>query len=209
MATTMGCFVSSIPQWYTRVRGQEGLMDTTTAVLVAEALLAAAVILAVYWFFFRHRRAGGVGAAARSRGVPGPGALPITATVGEEEWPALAREMAVAWLVVTEGPGSGAHHMLVEGTNVIGRESSCDIRLGDRAISRQHARLVVSGDRFVLYDLQSTSGTLVDGEEVDPSTGAPLRNGAVVRLGATSLVFTRADRDVDGRSTTAAEKKRS
>jgi len=184
-------------------------MDPITAVLVAEALLAAAVILAVYWFFFRHRRTGGVGAATRSSRIPGPGVAPIQETVGEEDWPSLAREMAEAWLVVTDGPGSGAHHMLVEGTNVIGRESSCDIRLSDRAISRQHARLEVSGDRFVLYDLQSTSGTLVDGEEVDPSTGAPLRNGAVVRLGATSLVFTRADRDVNARSTTAAEKKRS
>lgn len=184
-------------------------MHPTTAVLLAEALLAAAVILAVYWFFFRHRRAGTVTGPARSSRIPGPGATPMQETVGEEDWPSLAREMAEGWLVVTEGPGSGAHHMLVEGTNVIGRESSCDIRLSDRAISRQHARLVVAGGRFVLYDLQSTSGTLVDGEEVDPSTGAPLRNGAVVRLGATSLVFTRADRDVDGRSTTAAGKKRS
>jgi pSer/pThr/pTyr-binding forkhead associated (FHA) protein len=94
--------------------------------------------------------------------------------------------------------------MLVEGTNVIGRGSSCDISLSDPTVSRQHARLVVSGDHFVLYDLQSTSGTLVDGEEVDQAAGAQLNNGAVVRLGATRLVFKRAERDVDVRSATAA-----
>jgi hypothetical protein len=206
---TIGRFVTPIPQWYTVVRGQEAFMNTGTAVLVAEALLAVTAILVIYWFFFRHRRVGGIGAAARSSGIPRPGAAPIKGTVGQEDWPSLAREMAVAWLVVTEGPGSGSHHMLVEGTNVIGRERSCDIGLSDSTVSRQHARLVVSGDRFVLYDLQSTSGTLVDGDEVDQSAGALLKDGAVVRLGATSLVFLRAERDVDVRSATAAGKKRS
>jgi hypothetical protein len=204
----IGRVVTFIPQWYTAVTGQEGFMNTTTAVLVAEALLAVAAILAIYWFFFRHRPPG-VGSAARSSGIPGPGATLIKETMEQEDWPSLAREMAVAWLVVTEGPGSGAHHMLVEGTNIIGRGSSCDIGLSDPTISRQHARLVVSGDRFVLYDLQSTSGTLVDGEEVDQSAGALLKNGAVVRLGATSLVFTRAERDVGVSSATAAGKIRS
>ncbi|HUS70537.1 MAG TPA: FHA domain-containing protein [Anaerolineae bacterium] len=184
-------------------------MNSSTAVLVAEALLAVAAILVIYWLFLRHRRVGGVGAAARSSGIHGPGANLIKGTVGQEDWPSLAREMAIAWLVVREGPGSGAHHMLVEGTNVIGRGSSCDIRLSDPTVSRQHARLVVSGDRFVLYDLQSTSGTLVDGEEVGQAAGALLNNGAVVRLGATSLVFIRAERDVDVSSATAAGKKRS
>jgi hypothetical protein len=201
---TIGRFVTSIPQWYTAVTGQEAFMNTTTAVLVAEALLAVTAILAIYWFFFRHRRVGGAGTTARSSGIPGPGATLIKGTVEQEDWPSLAREMAVAWLVVTEGPGSGAHHMLVEGTNVIGRGSSCDISLSDPTVSRQHARLVVSGDHFVLYDLQSTSGTLVDGEEVDQAAGAQLNNGAVVRLGATRLVFMRAERDVDVRSATAA-----
>jgi hypothetical protein len=202
-------FVTSIPQWYTAITGQEAFMNSTTAVLVAEALLAVAAILAIYWFFFRHLRVGGAGAAARSSSIPGPRATPIKGTVGQEDWPSLAREMAIAWLVVTEGPGSGAHHMLVEGTNVIGRGSSCDIRLSDPTVSRQHARLAVSGDRFVLHDLQSTSGTLVDGEEMDQAAGALLNNGAAVRLGATSLVFIRAERDVDASSAAAAGKKRS
>ena len=184
-------------------------MNTTTAFLAAEALLAVTAILVIYWFFFRHRPVGGIGTAARSSGIPRPGATLIKGTVGQEDWPSLAREMAVAWLVVTEGPGSGAHHMLVEGTNVIGRGNSCDIVLSDPTVSRQHARLVVSGDRFVLYDLQSTSGTLVDGEEVDQSAGAPLKNGAVVRLGATSLVLMKAERDVDVSSAAAVRKKRS
>jgi pSer/pThr/pTyr-binding forkhead associated (FHA) protein len=87
--------------------------------------------------------------------------------------------------------------MLIEGTNVIGRGSACDIRLSDPTVSRWHARLEVSQDRFLLYDLQSTSGTLVDGQEVDQATGALLAEGTVVRLGATSLVFRRAERDVD------------
>jgi hypothetical protein len=184
-------------------------MNDTTAVLVAGVILAVTAILAIYWFFFRRRRVREPRPAAQSSSIPRTRATRNNGTVTQEDWPSLAREMAVAWLVVTEGPGSGAHHILLQGTNVIGRSSACDIRLRDPTVSRQHARLEVSGDRFLLFDLQSTAGTFLDSEEVGQLTGTPLKNGAVMRLGATSLVFRRPERDLRGRSAIAMDKERS
>jgi pilus assembly protein CpaF len=49
---------------------------------------------------------------------------------------------------------------------LIGRNSSCDIRIDDLSVSRQHARLVFRDGAWVLQDLQSTNGTLVNGTRV-------------------------------------------
>jgi hypothetical protein len=51
------------------------------------------------------------------------------------------------------------------GSLVLGRDASCDIVIGDRRASRQHAKIELRHDKFVLTD-QSTNGTFVkfDGE---------------------------------------------
>lgn len=54
------------------------------------------------------------------------------------------------------------------GRFLIGRAEQCDITLDDALVSRQHAALVVSGDRVVLEDLGSRNGVKVNGE---PATG--------------------------------------
>jgi DNA-binding NtrC family response regulator len=46
---------------------------------------------------------------------------------------------------------------------VIGREPPADICVPEQAVSRQHARIVFDGSRWVLSDLGSRNGTLVDG----------------------------------------------
>ncbi len=56
---------------------------------------------------------------------------------------------------------SGAQHELV-----IGRHSSCDIRLAPMTVSRQHARLVFRDGGWTLQDLDSTNGTMVNGVPV-------------------------------------------
>lgn len=63
------------------------------------------------------------------------------------------------FLTVTEGPGKGARHHLVDGENVIGRVGS--IRIDVEGVSRQHAGITV-GEDLVLEDLGSTSGTMLN-----------------------------------------------
>jgi pSer/pThr/pTyr-binding forkhead associated (FHA) protein len=88
------------------------------------------------------------------------------------------------WLVVREGPGTGAQHPL-EGSVVIGRDEGAELQLGDRAVSRRHAELRVEGETAVIEDLESRNGTYVNAEPVEEAQR--LRVGDGIQLGATVL----------------------
>jgi pSer/pThr/pTyr-binding forkhead associated (FHA) protein len=49
---------------------------------------------------------------------------------------------------------------------LVGRARSCDVVLEDRSVSRCHARLVFRDPTWVICDLDSTNGTLVNGVRV-------------------------------------------
>ncbi len=56
---------------------------------------------------------------------------------------------------------------------LIGRSSSCDVVLSDLSVSRQHVRLFYRDGKWVLHDLESTNGTLVNGARVGRSEVRP------------------------------------
>src|SRR5262249_55234474 len=66
---------------------------------------------------------------------------------------------------------------------VIGRGSSCDVRLPDPSVSHRHASLQARGADFVLVDEGSTNGTFAGGVRGAPRTSRIVRAGDVVRLG--------------------------
>ena len=49
---------------------------------------------------------------------------------------------------------------------LIGRHDTCDVVLTNLSVSRKHARLVYRDERWIVQDLQSTNGTLVNGTRV-------------------------------------------
>src|SRR5262249_3819886 len=66
---------------------------------------------------------------------------------------------------------------------VLGRDpAAADVVFGpeDRLVSRRHASLRVTEDAVLLRDLESSTGTFVDGEDVEE---AQLRHGDVFELG--------------------------
>src|SRR5215831_10273122 len=67
-----------------------------------------------------------------------------------------------------------------KGTFDIGRHAQSHLHLDARDISRDHARIVRDGDRFVLRDRGSTHGTYVNGERVTERT---LDHGDRIQLG--------------------------
>ena len=87
-------------------------------------------------------------------------------------------------LVVQSGPDSGKTFQLAEGDNVIGR-SEGSIILSDPLVSRRHAVLRRSGEGFIIYDLGSVAGTVVDGVEV---TGDDLKGGDKIVVGGMTIV---------------------
>lgn len=77
---------------------------------------------------------------------------------------------------------------LPEGTVTVGRSRDCDCVLSDITVSRRHARIDVRGSRWIVCDLHSANGTLVNGwrvlHEATIRPGDRLTFGAITyRLG--------------------------
>src|SRR5580698_1494833 len=73
---------------------------------------------------------------------------------------------------------------------VIGRGSSCDVRLPDASVSSRHASLRAQGKDFVLSDEGSTNGTFVGDVRVAARTSRVVRSGDAVRLGRVWIELT-------------------
>ncbi len=61
----------------------------------------------------------------------------------------------------------------------------------DPLVSRHHARIVLEGDRAVVYDLESRNGVKVNGHAIKEPTA--LKDGDRLRIGTQELVFCRVD----------------
>lgn len=71
--------------------------------------------------------------------------------------------------------------------STIGRESSCDVVVQRREVSRRHARVERQGLRYLLIDEKSANGTYVNGRRL--SEPHPLDNEDLIGLGSgTSLL---------------------
>ena len=68
----------------------------------------------------------------------------------------------------------------------IGREPSNDLVLRDPKASRVHAQIVFEKGFYVIHDLDSANGTWVEGRRIRV---APLREGAEIRIGNTTIRF--------------------
>jgi tetratricopeptide (TPR) repeat protein len=89
-------------------------------------------------------------------------------------------------LLIIGGNNRGVEFKLKLGDNSMGRGTDNDIVLGDIAISRKHALICFEGNRFVLRDLGSGNGTLVNGKQADSQE---LQDGDQVELGNTLMRF--------------------
>ena len=83
-------------------------------------------------------------------------------------------------LLVLEGPGAGQSIIMEHQPLIIGREETCDVVIPDRQVSRQHARIRLEGDRYLLEDLGSKNGTFVKGQEL--SGPYPLQDGDEIQI---------------------------
>jgi len=112
----------------------------------------------------------------------------------------LVPEKSVAYLVSLREPADV--HAVDRDEFVIGRNPpECQLLLDDPSVSKRHARIVRSGDRFVLADLSSTNGTQVNGQRtLQPAT---LKEGDVIRIGAREFLFQRERPAVDPQSSPA------
>jgi len=93
-------------------------------------------------------------------------------------------------ITILAGTLLGRRYVVKDGVT-IGRAADADIALEDAEVSRAHARIERAPDgRFFASDLGSRNGTYVNGAQIER---APLTFGDKLRVGATSMVFTRHD----------------
>ncbi|MBW3603364.1 MAG: FHA domain-containing protein [Actinobacteria bacterium] len=69
---------------------------------------------------------------------------------------------------------------------VIGRMPGCDVQLDDPSVSRRHARISKASNGWLVEDLGSTNGVMVNGTSVDREY---LRGGEDIELGNVRLRF--------------------
>lgn len=94
-----------------------------------------------------------------------------------------------------DGTGSRNAYLIIDGSRIIplsrsviniGRRLDNHIVIEDPRVSRSHAQLRILKDRFVLFDLNSSGGTFVNGRRLSQ---AVLNPGDVISLAGVSLVF--------------------
>lgn len=89
------------------------------------------------------------------------------------------------------GPGNcwvevnGVRHQLSRPVTSLGRGTDVDLRIDDPSVSRRHAE-IRTGVPSVISDLGSTNGIVVDDQHVRQ---AQLRDGSVIHLGNTTIIF--------------------
>ncbi|MEK7833149.1 MAG: FHA domain-containing protein, partial [Acidobacteriota bacterium] len=95
-------------------------------------------------------------------------------------------------LIVLAGPLKGSIFGLTEEEVVFGRESSSRISLADLSTSRRHCRIRREADAFVLTDLESFNGTVVNGLPVKERR---LEHGDRITVGSSHFLFLLHDKE--------------
>ncbi|HFD87247.1 MAG TPA: FHA domain-containing protein, partial [Gammaproteobacteria bacterium] len=73
-----------------------------------------------------------------------------------------------------------------------GRSHLCDIKIDQKSVSGKHFQMMKTADGFVIEDLNSTNGTLVNGVKVDSKL---LVDGDVIEVGKYALKFEKAGKE--------------
>jgi hypothetical protein len=118
------------------------------------------------------------------------GDLVVQAELSEAPGPPSAEQPAVApagraMLVMADG---GKQYQIGGERAVIGRLSGSEVEIEDPGASRRHAEIRRQGENFVVVDLGSTNGTLVND---NPISEATLEDGDRITIGRTVLEFRR------------------
>jgi FHA domain len=108
-------------------------------------------------------------------------------------------ELSLTRLVVLDVEVDAQFPLATEGEMTIGRvdphrgiRPDIDLTKYDPAsrISRRHARIIVRGAQYLVEDLGSANGTIINGNKrLDPQEPYQLNNGDVIKIGETTLKF--------------------
>jgi len=88
-------------------------------------------------------------------------------------------------VVVRRGREEVGRYPLAEGVYTLGRDPACDVPVEINRVSRRHARLSISESEWLLEDLKSSNGTLVDDQLL--TEPVLLRPGQRIEMGDATI----------------------
>ncbi len=94
--------------------------------------------------------------------------------------------LPMAALIAEASDGHAPAEYRLGAVNIIGRSDDAQIQLTRPGVSRRHALISIGPSGFVIKDLKSQNGTLVNGERI---TEASLSDGDTVEIGDVQLTF--------------------
>ncbi|MFH1422119.1 MAG: HD domain-containing phosphohydrolase [Planctomycetota bacterium] len=87
---------------------------------------------------------------------------------------------------ISDGPNKGQVISLDKEIIWIGNDDSAPIKVQNSGVSLRHAEIFRVGEMYFIRDINSETGTYLNEEEIDEEL---LRDGDVIRVGNTTLVF--------------------
>jgi len=125
--------------------------------------------------------------AVNARLLHDPRRLSATPVIGVDLVPGEREEVSssLAGAVITVvGRGEGEPERIV-----VGRASLADIVVDDPSVSERHCVIERRGERYMVRDLGSTNGTLVNGDPLEVPLSHSLRDEDVLTVGRYSFQF--------------------
>lgn len=105
-------------------------------------------------------------------------------------------------LLVTRGPQRGREYVFSSDVIRAGKASDNDVVLADETVSRGHFEILRDAKGYLLRDLQSTNGTILDGAEIREGY---IRSGSLITAGTVQLKFLIADERIPVRPSKQSE----
>ena len=101
-------------------------------------------------------------------------------------------KLAMIKLYMMDETAEGQSFEIDSDTVFIGRSTENDIQINDTSVSRQHLKIVKTGERYFITDLHSKNGSFVDGELLNPGVEFEIQEGTPVVVGMSVLCIGKA-----------------
>jgi pSer/pThr/pTyr-binding forkhead associated (FHA) protein/outer membrane protein assembly factor BamB len=105
-------------------------------------------------------------------------------------------EESVAKLTVIQSDSLEGDFPLEEEETVLGRDEEADITIDDKRISRQHCKITLVENGYIITDLGSSNGTFVNSQRI---TEKPLEDGDQIQIGSSRFKFSLESPAIPGR----------
>lgn len=136
---------------------------------------------------------------ARAEGYHFMGPVKVELSVDQEQKPGRFEVLAALRQAASSADGGaspgGGSLVLPSGQRIplsdtpvtVGRLSECTVPLNDQNVSRRHAEIRPNRQNYVVVDLGSTNGTMVNGTKIHGETA--LSDGDIISFGSTYVRF--------------------